>query len=327
MNIKQIDPYTKLELDCYQNLLATFLVNNNFDVDYIGAVWPWEFLIENEEKDMYKVESTEIITADTLKDIYNIKLIYKEDKDHVKLINEVKSYLDKDIPVIVGIDQYYVHYHYKYIYKKQHGIHSVIVTDINEEENLVNCVDAIPNEYKGTMPYEEFFEGVKAKSDPWYAVLEYPFGDLCVKKEQIFNLFVRKVKRAKEKYNNQIDESKLCYTPHILKIVNDIIDCEDLDNQLKMTEKLCDGVWGWQIDRKPMWTIEYLKTDYVKSKFSQWEECCELLEKNKKAWVAAYKYIFMATQSKKREAMLKGARDRLEKIVKSEEEIMNIILN
>ncbi|WP_181458525.1 BtrH N-terminal domain-containing protein [Paenibacillus pabuli] len=76
-----------------------------------------------------------------------------------------KNMLDKGIPIIAGVDVYYLPYSTNY--QKNHANHAFLLTGYSEDESLVNIVDWYePWFFKGTMEFNEF---IKARSsrNPW----------------------------------------------------------------------------------------------------------------------------------------------------------------
>lgn len=63
---------------------------------------------------------------------------YIEDDQHIAYLR-MKELIDSEMPVVVVVDMYYMNYHKAYL--KEHGLHAVIVTGYNEEENFVELFD------------------------------------------------------------------------------------------------------------------------------------------------------------------------------------------
>lgn len=328
MKIKELEPYDYLKLDCFQNLVVTLLQHYQLPVEYLGTMWPWTFQVvpEMDEEDnllSYHVENAECATSQHIKEIYNADLVTEEIQDGSFVLEKVKKFIDQKVPVIVGIDQFYVPYHYPYIYHKLHGPHSIIVTTYESSKEEVECVDAIPR-YKGTIPYSEFEEGVKQKERPWHSILLMPEEEFVLEEERIWNVFLDSVHNVRNNY--EAGKYEICYAPAIRKIITSIVNNPEKEKQIYSLKQLCEGVWLWEIGRKPEWLVAYLKTPYVQHNYNKWQEVIELIEANNKDWQLASKFLFMATKKKENSGFLERVLGYFDVIIDREKGIMNLLL-
>ncbi|MHB8062504.1 MAG: BtrH N-terminal domain-containing protein [Ruminiclostridium sp.] len=68
-----------------------------------------------------------------------IKITWYIDDDQSIAYSRMKELIDNDMPVVVVVDLYYIKYHKAY--QKEHGLHAVVITGYNEEENYVELFD------------------------------------------------------------------------------------------------------------------------------------------------------------------------------------------
>ncbi len=82
---------------------------------------------------------------------------YPKEKNKIEVWNENLRKLKSWIPIITGVDSYYLEY--TPYYKTSHGFHTVILTGYSEEEQRINIIDSMaPWFYKGSMDFENFIE-------------------------------------------------------------------------------------------------------------------------------------------------------------------------
>ncbi|HEX2927223.1 MAG TPA: BtrH N-terminal domain-containing protein [Ruminiclostridium sp.] len=96
-------------------------------------------------------------------DKIKITLYVEDDQDiaHSRLI----ELIDREIPVIVVVDLYYMRYHGAYL--KRHGAHAVVVTGYNQEEGYVELFDKYDlskSNFDGRMPVEELILARKSEN-------------------------------------------------------------------------------------------------------------------------------------------------------------------
>lgn len=175
-------PYTN---DCFQNAFGSIVsyINLNPDLilaDYLSFIYSPEtgYLGLNYlQKESGSVEFTEeelntslgyvyfpattnfsMREAQKTKNIENdqIKITWYVDDDKDIAYSRMKELIDNEIPVVVVVDLFYMRYHKAY--QKEHGMHSVIVTGYNEEENYVEIFDKyrFSNcDFNGRFPIDE----------------------------------------------------------------------------------------------------------------------------------------------------------------------------
>lgn len=293
--ILDIEPCMEIEIDCFHNLQMMFLKHHGFETKYIGAIWPWQFEITesgNNAGPWIKIENAECMDKKKLNDYYGLDLnIYWNDK-----IDEawpvVRGLLDKNIPVFAGLDQYYVHYHYPHIYGKEHGMHTTLAVGYSEARGELYCVSEIPR-YKGSMSVNEFERAVEGNKGLWYSTLPVSEGAHNPDDEFVWERFLAELKDKNSScIKKDIAGTKLAFTKDIIDIMKELSCIEDDGELSKRTEVLCEGVWGWHVDRRGQILKEYLKMPYVKSVFPYWEKCIKYIDEANKNWIVAYRSLF-----------------------------------
>ncbi len=68
-----------------------------------------------------------------------IKITWYIEDDQNVAYSRMKELIDSEMPVVVIVDMYHMNYHKAY--HKEHGLHAVVVTGYNEEENYVEIFD------------------------------------------------------------------------------------------------------------------------------------------------------------------------------------------
>ena len=87
------------------------------------------------------------------------------DAKTIDVWNENKLKISEGIPIIVGLDNYYLSYHP--FYKKNHGRHTAILSGYSEDEKEVYITDWYdPWFFKGTIGFQEFLEA-RESLNPW----------------------------------------------------------------------------------------------------------------------------------------------------------------
>ena len=101
-------------------------------------------------------QSSKVIANDKLKITWYI------DDDQDIAYSRMKELIDNDMPVVVVVDLYYIRYHKAY--QKEHGLHAIVITGYNEEENYVELFDKYKFsncDFDGRIPADEL---MKARS-------------------------------------------------------------------------------------------------------------------------------------------------------------------
>lgn len=257
--IEHILPYTEMKLDCFQNLIITMLNYYNVNIDFLGATWPWLFEKDYVNKEVAIVNKI-ICNNERMKTLYNISLVQKT--FDLNITADIRKIVT-DMPIIVNLDQYYVPHHYPHIFNKQHGRHSLLLLNFDQNQGVF-CLDTMP-EYKGFIDCESLAMGIK--SFPYkfghlkYCWLESEKINYKSDQETLFIYFSQLLKATYEINNLSSHKSDLGLK-NILNIVKEM----DEDGEIKLNkllDRLLQGTWIWEVNRSPNWLIKYLKTDYV----------------------------------------------------------------
>lgn len=88
-----------------------------------------------------------------------IKITWYIDDDRDIAYSRMKELIDKDMPVVVVVDLYHISYHKAY--QKEHGLHAIVVTGYDEEENYVELFDKYKFsncDFDGRLPIDELMK-------------------------------------------------------------------------------------------------------------------------------------------------------------------------
>lgn len=154
--------------DCFQNAYGSVLSYLGLDPDLILADY-LSFVYDRESgfaginyihKDTTSVEYSEEDLNISLEYVYYPATTYfsRRQKDNIKSIEDdkikitmyidddqdiaysrMKELIDSEMPVVTIVDMYYMNYHKAY--HREHGLHAIVVTGYNEEENYVEIFD------------------------------------------------------------------------------------------------------------------------------------------------------------------------------------------
>jgi hypothetical protein len=94
-----------------------------------------------------------------------IKITWYIDDDNNNAYSRMKELIDKDLPVVAVVDLYYIRYHKAY--HKEHGLHAIVITGYNEEENYVELFDKYKFsncDFDGRLPIDEVIKARSSKN-------------------------------------------------------------------------------------------------------------------------------------------------------------------
>ncbi|MGG4551398.1 BtrH N-terminal domain-containing protein [Paenibacillus humicus] len=325
--LKDIIPITTPELDCYQNLVASIIQDRGYCVEFLGAVWPWEFTRDSKrDKELFILVDTEPVNINSLKKIYNIRMEITFPKDIETAWVDIKNKLDEGIPVITNFDQFHAHYHYPHIYGKRHGEHAVMLLSYDDQTKLIACVSSIPF-YKGTMHYNQLFMGMQEVSELSYTILVFGDAGLVKSKYNMWSEFHILIENLKLTYfgsMHQDSENEMIYAPGLKRLLEDLLlqENQQLSENL---QTLCSGTWGWHIDRRCKWTINFILLFKNKLNEGTISRIVNLLEENNRDWVLVYRFLFKASQTLKKSELYNTV-ERLQHIIEREVNIFDEIL-
>ena len=240
--ILNIKPYIEIEIDCTQNLLASLLEYYGYNIFLCGARWPWEFEYKKNDKHWKEtvIKLTKNFSKKSLKEIYDINLIHNYFENSKDLLYELNRLIQNNKFVLVAVDQYYVPYHYNYIYKKKHGINTVLITGYDEKERTYVCTSAIPY-YVGNIKAEVIKECIDNLTTYWMAYLDKPENGDLDKEKYVNNLFLKNMESLYTDFKNN-NPSSFFYSKDLFNVL------KNNTNEI-MLKKLVEGDWCWKIDR------------------------------------------------------------------------------
>ena len=230
------------KIDCLQNLLIMLCQKNHLNIEALYFLWPWEFLCKNSGNDI-SIDLTDVVNSEKLHDYFRVdfKQLFFESAE--ELLKQVDMILKNGRSVVVSTDQFYIPYHYQHIFGFEHGLHSILLCKINEDET-VSCISSIP-QFIGSVEYSKIKQAMLSNSiKHWYAITSF---DVCqpISMQKAWRKYRNKLKRIVEKDY----KSPICYTNEIYNFLSSIWDLSA--NELKdELVKICSGTWGWQISRK-----------------------------------------------------------------------------
>lgn len=155
--------YEEYDTFCYQNCIRQILEYYNISHSNFYINTSLSFLIEINGENSYRIINEDVRgLIPTYKDC--AKRIYPINKNGNLVWQENLEKLKKGIPLIVGVDSYYLPY--LPYYKKSHGIHTVILTGYTEETNEVSIIDWFePWFFKGNVRLDIFIEARNSKNE------------------------------------------------------------------------------------------------------------------------------------------------------------------
>ncbi len=308
---ENINVYNEIEVDCFQNLLLSYLQLFHADTNYLKICWPWTFerhFVEKNAKRYMILNQHESISLQRISDIYHNKgrqVYFDENADRASVLEE---YLKQYQAVFLCIDEYYIGYHYKHVFEKQHGLHTLLVTNIDMEQKVVQGISSIPV-FKGNIPLDYFEKALYSPEiKEWFVYFEsnkFETNPISSYKESMKKEF------ALEKSSDNI-----IYTKDIITHLKGI-DFHDSD-----IEYLCEGTWGWKITAKGEMLIDFIEKE---KPFNQKQsEIIEDIKNINLNWSKGYKLLFKFSCSK-HEIFFKRAIEYIERAYETECQLQNTI--
>lgn len=328
MEKDNIIPYVEFELDCVQNLYATILKSNGYDLKYFGSMWPWEFIWDSEGQEKWKplkLMSSKCISREKIKDIYDLNIIYRYLETTKELILELDDYIKTYKAVIVNIDQFHAHYHYPYIYHKQHGIHATMITGIDSKSGDYYCVSAVP-EYKGMFSRKELCDGIESSFTKWISIVEIPSCSKKVDDFKVYSEFLAVLEEIYKSYSEADYKTEKYYTKDIIKFLEKLLMFEDEVELKKELELICDGTWGWSVHKKGPWLKRYLSTDSFFKNNIKIEAALSLIDEICSEWMIAFRFLFKASQSKEVKKLINKSIYKLREIMVKECNLLEMLI-
>lgn len=80
----------------------------------------------------YVLRNTKCVKADVLKRFYGIYLRRSHAKGEA-LLRELHEGTRMKTPLIVNVDEFYMPYHFQHVYRKQHGVHTILLFHIDSK--------------------------------------------------------------------------------------------------------------------------------------------------------------------------------------------------
>ena len=252
--IMQIEPYSSIKIDCFQNLLMTLLNSKGIDPCIFGCVWPWFFFKKrNSNNILYQY----FVSTDALKKLSGFQLMESDIKnDLIKtLIGAVKNNA-----IIINIDQYYLTHHYPDVYNVSHGVHSLLLLKYDIEKLAFLGIGVFP-EYKGWMDENEIAQGMLSNYISSIDLLKYYWLDkidnwIAPQKDDIDNQFFSNLYKT-DKY----DGYETIEISDIYKMFSDM-HARGRDSFIELFKSMSNDRWIWEIERPGNVLSAYLQSEY-----------------------------------------------------------------
>ena len=150
------------KIDCLQNLLIMLCKQNHLNVEALYFLWPWEFLYKVSNDNKLSIDITDVIDSEKLYKYFHVDFKQSFFENPEELLKQVVILVKNGTPVIVSTDQFYIPYHYQHIFGFEHGLHSVLLYKINQN-NTVSCVSSIP-QFVGSIEYSKIKKAILSDS-------------------------------------------------------------------------------------------------------------------------------------------------------------------
>lgn len=307
-----IEPYEGYTIDCTQNLYISYLDYLGYDVRLLGACWPWEFEIFNDVIDdihQYGIISSRIVNVESLNRNYRLELSYFKIDNLVKIWNDILELVTKQIPVVLGLQNYNPLYRSKESITVKNIEHSIMLLGKEEVSDDICFIDTMPA-YTGKITQIELYKYLSCNNRLWYATINRKSSFFQLEMGESWEHFKNLIVGLKEK---KTDSSKLIvYTEYfidkLIGIKNSGCDIE------KKLSAVCMGLWGWELGRKSKWLIQYLLIASEQNLFSNIEKSIKLIEDIDHNWILAFRLLFMASKGNSTNKLLIRAIEKMSKI-------------
>lgn len=329
-------PFSEPRLDCYQNCVATLLRAQGENIVYLGACWPWEFVVHAKSDTAhslndYVLRNTKCVKADVLKRFYGIYLRRSHAKGEA-LLRELREGTRMKTPLIVNVDEFYMPYHFQHVYGKQHGVHTVLLFHMDSNKGLCQCISTIPM-YKGDLPLESLKQGLEHNNSGWsYEVIErYEPHQICIPEPEAVSHTFAQILRQVYKgmvtpYHFNKSGRNFLHTRQLNLFLKELRNIESKSVAQQRTEWFCQGDWGWNVDRKSQWLMNYLSYENKRIGLRHYERIMELIPEIDRTWRLAFRQLFKDYQLKGKGDCLYEVCNRLSWVEKTELDIISMLL-
>lgn len=302
----EIENICDFPIDCKQGLYLSLLKCLGENTSYTGARWPWIFYYKP-RLDSFDIEANKLIdivnllTKDSIKKLFNVDLEYHYFNDYADMMKCIRDNILNDNPVIVNTDQYYIPYHYEYIYSHKHGLHATLLMGYDDDKEEYCCFSVTP-EYKGIISYNDLSKSINNSSILWCSLLKKSNQSYIEKSDKIiFEDFQENIHEVLTEYNSDdtqhLEPNMQIYTKNILFVFSECIDLND-DKTYENFQSLCDGRWGWEINVNVSLFAKYMLTNYVSHQYENISSILCTIEEYKLKWDLAYRKMFKMLKRK-----------------------------
>lgn len=318
-------------MDCFQNLILTFLYYQNCNVNLVGSTWPWKFYIFEGQN----IINNYFVSQKALMHFYGYDLLENKIEDD-DILSSITNALQKDC-IIVNTDQYFIKHHYKDIYQKLHGEHSLILLNYNKTMNSFFGIGVMP-EFKGYIEQQEIVDGIKSFPNDNRGHMSYYWlsrnEQYRVKSEKvIFFDFINELKEIKKNRKCNLEHNDMALKVEVmnLKELYYMFKTSFTSDEIAFKNwygKISKDRWYWEIDRVGKCYLAYMNTGYVKKMYNsiQWNEIITLTSKINDDISIAFKHMYKYYLTGKEQLYINGL-DILKNSIDLEKTLIDMVLN
>jgi hypothetical protein len=278
-NISIID---NLNFNCDETVLVSLL--DWYGIPYAPLFsYSWSFKFNRFGTRIYNCINTgKYGIRDVLMKFCNVNVIdYRTDRTNALKI--IKDNVENDVPVIMNIDNYWCPWQGGY--RKLSQEHTVIITGINMEKELLYCSDLVTWRISGQpvcLSFSDYYKGFKSIRiiKPFAIEQKPPLFDTIIDALSHINLndfiFEKSMKKKTDDTRNYIKNEVNRYIDDLNKLADKINDYEKFENEIQKGLPLCEQPFFKGISkigsgkRKFALTLDYLSKNF------QIPELCEL---------------------------------------------------
>lgn len=327
---QDLEPDLNMTIDCFQDLLLIQLKNMGRKIELTSSVWPWRFYeLENKT-----VRNYYFLSPNTLRDIFCVELVEKQ-IDQNNILSSVKNELINNA-IIINVDQFYISHHYRDIYQKSHGPHSLMLLDYLDSDIFIGL--GVAPKYKGKIDKMEIIDGIlnfpkDNKGYMSYFYLSQSVGTSFKSDEDIYKGFLIDIER--ELYRNSIFHDNILGrqkgTEINLHELFNRIDREykkGMDSFKQWFQPFSEAQWYWNIDRPGKCLYAYVKTEFFQSKYKSkdYDMILDKIEQFNHLLIRSFRFLYKSYITTK-EKPYRNAIEMFNQILTLEESLKKNILN
>lgn len=325
--------YTNIEIGCVENLNISILKKYGYDERYLGATWPWKFILneKNNSNDIWEPQRIKIsrsVDYDKIKNFYGLIMKQRVFSNPFDTLEYILERIKNKQFVITLTDSYYTPYLYKHIYMHKHANHATLPVCFNKRNKKIICLSAIPKA-KVTIPLVSFVNMLGYKDKFWCSTMLLPEKMKKVDPSIIYESFINEIEFTVQNYNNNV--CLLDNLPAYAKQVKDMLF--NVGNSLSEEGKLCElnsilnGDEGYRIDKKAKLFIEYVNTPYFKERNPEYKRIISIIEDQNHAWRQIFVILYFAMKRNRINNSFEKTFQLLDDIVERDYRLFDLLIN